>query len=1749
MLFIKFDSKLLMFPNQDRRDSWSSAPLFKSSFSTSFPFFNNSTSNVKLNKMIVTNFAPSSKARTQLPQSQFNTMSNSNITTALKSESNTCLPQNLQINKMSNSNKTTTLKGAKPDVISKSIDVDKKSAAIAARIKRREQKQAIINNRPIYDDFPSLSVANTMITDLQQKGRVKRVTVTRSTTSVRWRPLSSAYSITTMQPHVLDPTPAKFLEGKVIHLSGDPQYRVWTNGMSKKVPKANKIRNAENPCIGVSLRSNPLPISKQANIKKPRPPTPERAFRHDITSFISDIKISRDIIIELFSNLPCEYPDIEEEENGFFSTKCQQPIFLFTPHTKLPKFSDDITVYTDRFISFHQIGPNGIYARGEDFDNLVRLVHEDHETALTGQRGTFKYHIQGGSVSRAATAHATMCNQVTDTVDDLRRFVTEMTHTNPDTLENTFSDLITMILGGINVFDALCFIVDGHTMYGFARLFCSIGQTVMSELTKVQMRVKYSLTKIESRARGEQITKLKGMVAAMQLTVNSTTTEPQVAAMVQEMQNFFNTQGPPLPICRLDEHPISGELTAAGIGAAPPLGQNTMRLNRTYDDPIDFTYHSQGLGDLFTSPFALLTNLTMSSMPTLQKFNTIVMAGKNATYVLKNLIEYVPRMLLEFFTPLFSDALLVHDDFTDFIDRASNLQRLFAVDPLNIPDESVIIKLYDEAIAFRKQVTNSILKGSCPTLLAHVIKDLSAMLLSKRDYVQFKQKRYTPYAFMLVGPPGIGKSEALNVLASEMMTWFDDDLFQRDPILRDMVKKRTTYTMQPHLEYMDGYCHDAITIQDEVFALADGSQEVFLQSMLSCNTYVCPMASLNDPVIGKKSTTYTSAINAFASNTGTVNHLSAKFLVPASIARRFHVVVDCRKVGDFSPTFNHLIFDVRDNQNNVLFNALTINQLMYFLKESKFGVFAHFKNQMSIVKSDIRAVPFNLGTSAQAIDLAALYRRVVGVYRVSTIHWQIALGGIMTLTKYLTEFAVMYFRPRPHTESYVEGVSGQPRSRRAVRTYATEGLNDSTAEAVQQKVIQHMHRISTIRDNYALTTMCAMPLQGHSFLVPQHLLDFKGISLLLEWVEMERTYECTMADVVTLKIGPDLAILTFPKLPWQAASLYTKIISERDVAKVHDEHARLVSVVGNETKIYMTQIKPLTEKITYEGGTTTYTVCSGYSYSADTKNGDCGSPLIISNNAIPGKIVGFHVAGTAGYAQGISIAFTREMIEKHLQPHTPIEPANMCVAQGTMIQFATPEKPVFVDRDTCFVKFHHEPPLPQIKSPANLKIVDGVDPILTEIFKNSGEETTTNFLPELMQINDHLKDEFVFEPRLLSWEESYIGGCGLEPINLKTSCGYPLCLDYDKRDFFHVDESGVWTVINDLPLRLAKEMDAQLDTHPPDIIWKVSGKDEILKPNKRIRVFEIPPITYTLLFRRYFGAFIGWVNTNPLKCYTAIGMNPESPQWDDMVRSMLSRNEVGFSIDWTRYDSTIPYFLFDAILDLMDKTYGMEYSRQRRNLIHSVKYRVVVFSGKVFLEIRGLPSGFPGTAVFNSIFHIYIIINFYLTHAPTHLRDYTYFKRHVFLAVYGDDGNIVPSPLVANIFDWNVFKTYASSFGMIPTPASKDEQNAHCRVLDMTFLKRSIGYQHSMYVPLLAEESLFSMLTWLRKSKFSTIRETYLVNLRLFFFYAYFHGRTFSEKWHKSLHCAHEIPGWEYFDAVYRTGETQQYLENVTYEL
>lgn len=578
-----------------------------------------------------------------------------------------------------------------------------------------------------------------------------------------------------------------------------------------------------------------------------------------------------------------------------------------------------------------------------------------------------------------------------------------------------------------------------------------------------------------------------------------------------------------------------------------------------------------------------------------------------------------------------------------------------------------------------------------------------------------------------------------------------------------------------------------------------------------------------------------------------------------------------------------------------------------------------------------------------------------------------------------------------------------------------------------------------------------------------------------------------------------------------------------------------------------------------------------FGYTMATMDGDCGSVVILNHKALPEKLIGIHTLGSALDCNGGCTIITQEILKKAMStivcggyntlqmdleqegkkqflPSPPlpraqelqnkIEDVNRNENPEDKIDaLMSPFLSLHQVRKTCFV----ETPLRkhflslglEIKNPANLHDWQGNDPVeastafYTNIYVNSltWEDVTVvyrSYLPRLPRPTNFFTDLSGNVSLLVPHKYIPRKFAHLDSMNLRTSTGFPMQpAGYDKRDLLEVtSEDGVTMKpeVEEAMTALMTEVEVDLNKKPLVTIWTVSLKDELLKEGKLARTFEIPPVLYTFLVRRYFGSFCDAFQGAALSFDSAVGINPESDQWSKIFYAITQFGEDQcWDGDFNKWDKTVATIAINAAVEMINEWYQMYDPKWntsddniRRNLIYMMSHGPLWLKNCLLWIVMGLRTGHPMTAVLNTIANMILHGTCYLKLAPPKLRSMTDYFLHTVRFFYGDDNIFGGSRRVTGFFNRvSISKWFKRHVGMDMTSGAKDGLMTELsHIKNLTFLKRGFLREVSStkIKPTLSTTSIFSMLSWVRTSAHCDPTKQLRVNVDVALAFAYFHG-------------------------------------------
>uniref|UniRef100_A0AB38ZK48 Non-structural polyprotein n=1 Tax=Crocidura shantungensis ribovirus 1 TaxID=3139529 RepID=A0AB38ZK48_9VIRU len=514
---------------------------------------------------------------------------------------------------------------------------------------------------------------------------------------------------------------------------------------------------------------------------------------------------------------------------------------------------------------------------------------------------------------------------------------------------------------------------------------------------------------------------------------------------------------------------------------------------------------------------------------------------------------------------------------------------------------------------------------------------------------------------------------------------------------------------------------------------------------------------------------------------------------------------------------------------------------------------------------------------------------------------------------------------------------------------------------------------------------------------------------------------------------------------------------------------------------------------------------AGWEYFLETRNKDCGAPLIIRNSKIgPGKIVGIHSNGTPS-GKGFCPALFREDIEDMLKPYGDIitmEVYSQVTEQETLKypecefeEIGKVEKPVFANSKTKIRKS----PVYECFGPAKTKpcalhtvIVDGerFDPReyrtrklgkpntpIPEPFVKRAKKTVSDFVCGVLIAN---KSRLTPDIRMkYTYSETVKGIPGerfINSVKRTTSMGYPFVLSgmtrfdvwgrNDEYDLTRPESKKMEESMNNI-LREAE----QGRGIPAIFVQTLKDERKPLKKAHQTRQFSAGPLDYLLACKNKFQGVVAAIETCKNECGISVGTNPYS-DYGSIARLLLKNgNRIGAG-DFSGFDASQNREMLEAATEVLidvavkvldaDKVDVM----QMRTLMESLLASYQLSHDHLVRWTHSLPSGHFLTAIVNSIFSLIVITACY--DLALYKRDNQFVNvlmlsklfRDGFVVAYGDD-HLICFPLdTIGIFNELTMPDLMSFFGMEYTLESKEGVASQpFRLLkDVTYLKR--GFRH-----------------------------------------------------------------------------------------
>jgi len=276
-----------------------------------------------------------------------------------------------------------------------------------------------------------------------------------------------------------------------------------------------------------------------------------------------------------------------------------------------------------------------------------------------------------------------------------------------------------------------------------------------------------------------------------------------------------------------------------------------------------------------------------------------------------------------------------------------------------------------------------------------------------------------------------------------------------------------------------------------------------------------------------------------------------------------------------------------------------------------------------------------------------------------------------------------------------------------------------------------------------------------------------------------------------------------------------------------------------------------------------------------------------------------------------------------------------------------------------------------------------------------------------------------------------------------------------------------------------------------DSVWITSLKDELL-PKEKVerkgaRTFEVPMMCYTMLMRKYFGAFGGFYRTHggPILGH-GIGLDRDAA-WPVYLKHLKEMGDSGLAADYKSFDRSVTAQCLSIVLRMVEEFYynSTEEERTVRSvLMHELIFSQHLFGNYVMTSTKGLMSGCWLTDVFNSMVNVLLWRTvFYRAHIqhmaiPPGLFDFT---DNVCLLTYGDDVISSMTPLARRIMTGDFVQRQMVAMGFRVTRADKQEGKLeYVPICELEFLKSKFVEVHGIVLPQMPKQIAWRELNWLK---------------------------------------------------------------------
>lgn len=756
----------------------------------------------------------------------------------------------------------------------------------------------------------------------------------------------------------------------------------------------------------------------------------------------------------------------------------------------------------------------------------------------------------------------------------------------------------------------------------------------------------------------------------------------------------------------------------------------------------------------------------------------------------------------------------------------------------------------------------------------------------------------------------------------------------------------------------------------------------------------------------------------------------------------------------------------------------------------------------------------------------------------------------------------------PHATSKVLHHGQNPRGVRI--SSGTSANRDSQIQTTRK----HMTMFLT-RTDKGIVWANAIGFDGHYFCTVKHfvddivfdedgvgelhyLSDIRSKDATMLYVKKEHIYTVSQSDIA------------FIYLPYTRSypSSKTLFVNDKDIEKHLCNNVTHLYIDDRGDCIVSSFMSPRVVRAQRRSIDGNVVVDDVVIYRGNPIRGSSGGPVLASDNYANGIICGIQSSAGCGYSY-VSIVSSELVKEAKVNlPQSIIHEGPLSVTEGTsqkeeLLEPGTPIVGVIPKEDvhdcvmstrlirTPIADMFRTDRMPAILNPFDSRVPKGSHPIAHSVNK-FGRDQILALEPYHLEkateaITEYCEYNLRGTKKILTFEESIRGlpYDGFSPVNLKTSMGLPWVLDKfpgklpGKHQYIEYSVDGSITKIDP---RLQIQFDSAVQSLEKGIIPQNSAydfmKDELrpikkaIGPPVKTRSITVMDFTLTLAYRKYFLSFEAAFHRAADGMFQGcVGINPESLHWRNLYNCLASVSGSGFDLDASNWDGHFPPDLFMSCVNVINTWYGdAEDSPNgiaRRALCENALFCFVQFGDCLYQKPKGMPSGFAGTAIVNTLGHMILFYYFYrcimAEHALYEYLPFSVYEQLVCVRFYGDDVITTVSDEISHIINGVSMGEIYSHYGWPTTSAAKDgaivpfKPLEECQFLKRNFIRDPV-YPSLIVWGALDRPVIEDLCYWMRKQ--SEQLEQFYSNLNDALEFACPHGKEYYEDLRRRINTA-----------------------------